>query len=392
MTKPPSLVRRTPWPETNSRPVATPLQTSVVYAVENPDALDRQYNGEVSGYAYSREGHPNAHVLATKIDGMEGASGGIITGSGMAAILASVMAVLKSGDHIVAADQIYGRSLRLMTEDLPRFGISASLVDATDANAVEKAIKPETKAILVEVVANPTLRVADMRGIAKLAKDRGILLIVDNTFTTPRAFRPFEMGADIVVHSVTKLLAGHADAMLGYVVAKDPAINEAIYTLAITWGLTPSPFDCWLAERGLYSFDLRFDRAQANAEILAERLSGLPGVRRVLYPLRPDHPDHNRAGDLLGVQGGNMVSFEIDGGRDRANRFVEAAQNINFAPTLGDIATTISHPLSSSHRGMSPKDQRVIGLSEGFFRVSVGVEDITLLCEEFEAALSQTFI
>ena len=391
MTKPPSLVRRTPWPESISRPVVTPLQPSVVYAADAPDTLDRINEGKESGYVYAREAHPNADILATKIDGMEGATGGTMTGSGMSAILAAIMSVMNSGDHIIAADQIYGQSQRLMSDHLPRFGVSSTLVDPTNAGAVERAIRPETKAILIEVVANPTLRIADCRRIAELARKHGLTLIVDNTFTTPRAFRPFQLDADIVVHSVTKLLAGHSDATLGYVVAKDHLINDKIRELCVTWGLTASPFDCWLAERGLYSFELRYDRAQSNASRLAKHLAVLPGVKRVLYPMRSDHPDHIRAKDLLGSQGGNMVSFEIEGGRETANRFTRAAKNIAFAATLGDIGTTISHPLSSSHRGLDDEKCRSMGISEGFFRVSVGVEDPEMLCEEFETSLRQAF-
>jgi cystathionine beta-lyase/cystathionine gamma-synthase len=228
--------------------------------------------------------------------------------------------------------------------------------------------------ILVEVVSNPTLRVADMKGLAALCADRGILLAVDNTFTTPRAFRPFEMGADIVIHSITKLLAGHSDVLLGYVVARDPALTDRMRVFSVTAGLSPSPFDCWLAERGMLTFDLRFDRAQATAAALADHLGGLQGVRRVLYPTHDSHPDAARARDLLGGQGCNMVRFEIAGGRAAANAFTRAADGLPFAPTLGDIGTTLSHPASSSHRGLSEAERESLGISEGFFRVSVGLE------------------
>jgi cystathionine gamma-synthase len=187
---------------------------------------------------------------------------------------------------------------------------------------------------------------------------------------------------------VTKLLAGHSDATLGYVAARDPDQRKAIYDTTVTLGLTPSPFDCWLAERGLYSFELRYDRAEANARALAEILGGLPNVKRVLYPTRPDHPDHNRAAGLLGQRGGNMVSFEIAGGRDAANALVRAAPQIAFAPTLGDIGTTLSHPATSSHRALTPEARADLGMSEGFFRVSVGIEDIDLLAAEFTAAIA----
>lgn len=388
MTTPPkSLVRRTAWPTSVSRPVVTPLQPSVVYASPDPDALDAQY-ADGSGFTYAREGHPNASVLASKIDMLEGATGGIITGSGMSALGAVFLGCLRAGDHVLGGDQLYGRSLRLMTQDLPRFGIETTLADPTDVAAMRAAVQPNTKMIVVEVVSNPTIRLADMAGIAALAQEIGALLVVDNTFTTPRSFRPFDMGADIVVHSVTKLLAGHSDATLGYVVAKDPALNAGINDANVTWGLTPSPFDCWLAERGLHSFALRFDRAQENAAKLGDALAALPGVTRVLYPMRPDHPDHNRAVALLNGQGGNMLSFELNGGRQAANRLTRAAPDIAFAPTLGDIGTTLSHPASSSHRGLTPQGRAALGISEGFFRVSVGVEDIDLLISELSAAVA----
>lgn len=391
MTQPPkSMARRPAWPESSSRPVATPLQPSVVYASSSPDALDDQYQGRAPGYTYAREGHPNADVLARKIDVLEGASGGIITGSGMAAISAAFFALLKAGDHVVGADQLYGRSLRMMSDALPRLGVETSLADPTDATAFAAALRPNTKMILIELISNPTLRVADIDGIARIARERGILLVVDNTFATPRAFLPFDHGADVVIHSVTKLLAGHSDVTLGYVVARDPRLQADIRATAVTLGLTPSPFDCWLAERGMLSFELRYDRAEENAAKLAGALAGLPGIKRVLYPTRTDHPDHNRAISLLGTRGGNMVSFEIQGGRDQANKLVQGAPNIAFAPTLGDIATTLSHPASSSHRGLSPQAREKLGMSEGFFRISVGVEDVALLIEEFSAAIRAT--
>ena len=383
---PKTLVRRTPWPQSTSWPMATPLQPSVVYSAPDPDALDRQY-AEGSGFTYAREGHPNAAVLAAKLDEMEGARGGIVTGSGMAAISAMFLGLLKARDHVVGGDQLYGRTLRMMREDLPRLGVSCGLADPTDADAIRDAIRPETRMILVEVVSNPTIRVADVDGIAKVAQEAGVLLAIDNTFTTPRLFRPFDHGADIVIHSVTKLLAGHSDATLGYVAARDLSLMEAIDTAHQTWGLTASPFDCWLAERGLFTFDLRLERAERNASEIAEALSATPGVRQVLYPTRPDHPDHNRAVGLLNGRGGHMLSFEIDGGREAANRLTRAASNVPFAPTLGDVTTTLSHPASSSHRGLT-EDQRIaLGITEGFFRLSVGVEEPGLLAGELSAAI-----
>jgi cystathionine gamma-synthase len=386
---PTSLVRRTDWPSSTSRPVVTPLQPSVVYSSPDPDALDAQY-ADGTGFTYAREGHPNAVVLADKIDMLEGGQNGIITGSGMSALGAVFLGVLAAGDHVLGGDQLYGRTLRLMTQDLPRLGIATSLADPTDVAAMRAALRPETRMIVVEVISNPTIRVANMEAIAALCAETGVLLVVDNTFTTPRLYRPFDHGADIVVHSVTKLLAGHSDATLGYVAARDPDLRSRINDANVTWGLTPSPFDCWLAERGLHSFDLRFDRAEANAVRLADALAACPQVKRVIYPGRPDHPDHNKAMGLLGGRGGNMLSFELTGGRAAANAFTRAAPEIAFAPTLGDVGTTLSHPASSSHRALAPATRAALGIGEGFFRVSVGIEDADLLIGEMIRAAAAT--
>ncbi|MBF9058667.1 aminotransferase class I/II-fold pyridoxal phosphate-dependent enzyme [Rhodobacterales bacterium HKCCSP123] len=386
--RPETLVRRMPLREGVSRPVVTPIQPSVVYASPDIDTLHAQYEGRAQGYTYAREGHPNATLLAAKIDLLEGATGGVVTGSGMSAVTAAIMGLMGAGDHIIGADQLYGRSLRLMHQDLSRFGIATTVVDPTDPAALRAAIRPETKMILVEVVSNPTLRVADMEGIAAVAREAGVRLAVDNTFTTPIGYRPFDHGADIVIHSVTKLLAGHSDVTLGYVVAKDPADTRAIYDFAVTTGLTPSPYECWLAERGLMTFPLRFDRAEANARVLADWLSTQPKVARVLYPGRADHPDHARAQALLGGRDGNMLSFAIDGDEAAANRMVQAMPQMAFAPTLGDVGTTLSHPASSSHRGLTPEGRAALGISDGFFRVSVGIEDVAILMADFEAGLA----
>jgi cystathionine beta-lyase/cystathionine gamma-synthase len=350
--------------------------------------LDDQYDGRLQGYTYAREGHPNADVVAARLDAMEGVDGGVVTGSGMAAVSCVLMGLLQSGDHVIGGNQLYGRSMRLMGEDLPRLGIATTLADPCDVEAVRAALRPETKLILVEVVSNPSLRISDIDGLAGLCREQGVLLAVDNTFTTPRGFRPFDHGADIVIHSLTKLLAGHSDVMLGYVAARDKDLAARLRVFAVTCGLSPSPFDCWLAERGLLSFELRYDRAQATAAVLADHLVGLDGVRRVIYPMRSDHPDHVRAQGLLAGQGGNMVSFELDGGRATANAFTRAAEGLCFAPTLGDVGTTLSHPATSSHRALSVEAREALGLSEGFFRVSVGLEEPDVLMQVFSEAVA----
>ena len=388
-----SIVRRTNVPESIAKPLATPIFPAVAYSATDPDQMDAIYEGRAGGYTYAREGHPNATVLAEKIDWLEGLTPdmgrGVVVGSGMAAISTLFLALLNKGDHIVAGEQLYGRCLRLLRQELPRMGFDVTLVDPTDAEAVGQAIRPETRMILVEVVSNPTIRVADMAGIADVARRHNVLLAVDNTFTTPKAYRPFEHGADIVIHSVTKLLAGHSDVTLGYIAGKDEELNRSFNDAAATWGMAPSPFDCWLAERGLHSFELRFERASANAAILADHLAELDGVDHVLYPGRADHPDHERAVSLFGNNMGNMLSFALRGdSRAAANAFLTAADQIPFAPTLGDIATTLSHPNSSSHRGVNPEIRTALGITEGLIRMSVGIEDVNILARELTVAVN----
>jgi len=285
-----SIVRRGLQPQSASRPVVNPISPSVVYASPDADALDAQYEGRVKGYTYGREGHPNWSILADKLDWLEGARGGVVMASGMAAVGAVFKAVVRSGDHVVAGNQLYGRTLRMLRDEMPRIGVEVTLADPTDGRAFAAAIREGTRLVL--------------------------------------------------------------------------------------------------AERGLHSFDIRFERAQANAAALADHLAGLAGVEAVLYPGRADHPDHNRAVALLGGQGGNMVSFRLKGGRAEVNRFLRAATHIPFAPTLGDIGTTLSHPASSSHRGLTPEGRAALGITEGFIRVSVGIEDIGLLTREFSAAVA----
>jgi cystathionine gamma-synthase len=380
-------LRGQPWPDSTTAPIGSALQPSVAYTAADPDALDALYTGQVAGFSYAREGHPNATLLARRIDALEAVEGGMVVGSGMAAVAAVMFGLLKTGDRVLGGSQLYGRSLRMMREELPRMGIETAFADPTDGAAFTAAITPGTRLVLVEVVSNPTLRVADMAAIRDAARAAGAILVVDNTFTTPAAIRGIDMGADVVIHSVTKLLAGHSDVTLGYVHAHDTGHAKAIYDTATTMGLTPSPFDCWLAERGLMTFDLRFARAQDNAASLADALAAAPQVARVLYPGRADHPDHARAATLLGARFGNMVTFQIDGGREAANRFARAAAALPFAPTLGDVATTLSHPASSSHRALTDAERAAIGITEGTFRVSVGIEPAAFLLDAFARAL-----
>jgi cystathionine gamma-synthase len=381
------VVRRTTFPRSATTPLVSPIVPAAVFVARDADHMNSIYEGQEQGFTYGREGSPNAEVLAGKIASLEGAESGVITSSGMSAVAAILLGLLKAGDHLVAGNQLYGRTLRLVTQELPRLGFASDVVDATDVAAVERAIGPNTRLLLVEVVSNPLLRIPDIAALATIARSRGVLLVVDNTFPTPLAFRPLSLGASLVLHSVTKMLAGHSDVTLGAICGSRELTNP-IREAIVTWGLNGSPFDCWLAERGLHTLELRVARGNANAAALADFLARQPGVRRVFYPGRPDHPDHAVARRLLGEQFGNMVTFEIDGGRDAVNRFMQALRSIPFAPTLGDVSTIISHPAVTSHRGLTAAARDALGIGEGTIRVSVGVEPFSLLEEEFAAALS----
>jgi len=384
--RPKTVVRRTPFPESGTSPLVPPIVPSAVFVARDVDHMNDVYEGRQRGFTYARENSPNAELLAAKIAGLEGADAALITSSGMSAIAAIFLGLLKAGDHIVAGDQLYGRTSRLATQDLPRLGFSTDLVDATDVAAVERAIRPATKLIVVEVVSNPLLRVVDIGALARVAAAQGARLIVDNTFPTPLALQPLKLGAHVVFHSITKMLAGHSDVTLGAVCAARDLLAP-IRDAVVTWGLTASAFDCWLAERGMNTLELRVTRAGASAAALADLLAAHPAVHRVFYPGRTDHPDHQTARSLFGQQFGNMVTFELNGGRDAANRFMRALESIPFAPTLGDVSTIISHPAVTSHRGLTAEQRDALGIHEGTIRVSVGVEAFSAIADEFRAAL-----
>jgi cystathionine gamma-synthase len=379
-------VRRTPFPQSSTRPLVAPIHPSSVYVAQDAEQMNRVYEGAEDGFTYAREGNPNADYLATKIAALEAADSCLITSSGMSAVTAITLGLLRAGDHVVAGNQLYGRTLRIMSQELPRLGIATDLMDTSDAAAMEAAIRPNTRMILVEVVSNPLLRVADIESLGRMARARGVPLVVDNTFPTPLVLRPIEFGASVVFHSITKMLSGHSDVTLGAVCCSTE-LRTPIRDAIVTWGLNPSPFDCWLAERGMNTLELRVKRANANAAALAELLVTHPAVRTVIYPGRSDHPDHGVAQKLLGDEFGNMVTFELDGGRDAVNRFMRALTTIPFAPTLGDISTIISHPAVTSHRGLAPSQREALGIRQGIIRVSVGVEDFASLASEFRQAL-----
>jgi cystathionine beta-lyase/cystathionine gamma-synthase len=304
----------------------------------------------------------------------------------MAAITASVLALTQQGDRLVASNRLYGRTTQLLGQELVRYGVQTTFVDAGDLEQVRAAM-PGAKALLIETMSNPLVRVADVEALAHVAHDHGCLLAVDNTFATPVLLRPLERGADLVVESLTKMIGGHSDVTLGLLCGQDTDLLPQLTALVSIWGLASNPFDCWLAARGLATLPLRMRTATANAAALADWLAGQVGVAQVIYPGRSDHPDHELARRQFAEGCGNMLCFELRGGREAVNRFLRAAPGIPFSPSLGHTATTCSHPATTSHRYLSPAERRRQGIGDGLIRLSVGVEDLKHIQTEMAKGL-----
>jgi cystathionine beta-lyase/cystathionine gamma-synthase len=365
-------------------PLVPPLYQSSVYTLPDLDALDRVSNAEEPGFIYARDAHPNARHLAGRLAALEGASWAVVCGSGMAALSAVLLATVEQGGRVVVSNRLYGRTTQLLHDELKRFGVQATFVDTSDLSGVEKALEAPARLLLVETLSNPLLRAGDVAALAGLAHARGCRLLVDNTFATPALTRPLDLGADFVMESLTKMIGGHSDVTLGLACGKDDMLAEVSRIVSI-WGLASNPFDCWLAERGLATLALRMRTASASAAALADWLAVQPGVTRVIYPGRPDHPDHDLAARLLRGGFGNMLCFELGGGREAVNRFLRQAPGVPFSPSLGHTATTCSHPATTSHRYVSPAEKKRQGIGDGLVRLSVGVEDV----EEIKAEMAK---
>ena len=331
-----SVVRRLNYPANHGTPLVPPFSPSVVYHYDDADHLQSLHDGQIDGFTYAREGHPNAASLADKLSWMEGADAGVMTASGMSAISAVFLSMLKAGDSIAVATQLYGRSLKMAKDELPRLGFPCRYFDASDPSTFASNILPGTRIVLAEIVSNPMLRITRFTELVAACKTVGALLLIDNTFTTPTGFRPIQQGADLVIQSVTKMLSGHSDLNLGYLGAKNPEILATISDVIATMGLNASPYNCWMAERGLNTFDLRFRQAQNNAQKLAEFLQSHSMVDRVHFPGLKSHSDHGLAKSMLTGGYGAMVSFVLKGDRSNANTFLRSCENIAFGPTLGD--------------------------------------------------------
>ena len=360
-------------PPQATSPLSPPIFQSAVYRCESPQQAAELMTGELPGYIYRRDGHPNADLLADKLRELHAAERAIVCASGMAALAAAALSQLSTGDHVVVSNQLYGRNLTLLVQELSRLGVANTVVDTCDARATEAAFQPSSKMLVVETITNPCLRVPDLALLARLARQRGARLLVDNTFAGPLLCRPLELGADLVLESLTKIINGHSDVILGTLLGKADCWQRVPQVVS-TWGLASSPLDCWLTLRGLGTLALRVERSSANALAAAEFLARQPAVEAVHYPGLAAHPDHRLAAAQFGGRYGSMVTFTLPGGTAAAETFIAAAERIPFSPSLGDLSTTLSHPESTSHRGHTPEQRAALGIFGGTIRLSVGIE------------------
>jgi cystathionine beta-lyase/cystathionine gamma-synthase len=379
-----------------TQPAAPPIHLASVYRCEEPEQARAILAGEQEGYVYSRDGHPNADQLAEKCRQLHGAARAAICSSGMAALSAALLAVVRQGDHLVVSNQLYGQSANLLTSEAARLGIEAAVADTCDLASTAAAFTPRTKLVVVETITNPLLRVCDIRALADLAHAKGAELLVDNTFAGPTVCRPIELGADLVLESLTKFMSGHSDVLLGLLCGRADAF-ERVPGVIRTWGLTGAPFDCWLALRGLSTLAVRAERACASALQLAKHLATRK-LAAVHYPGLPGHPDHEVARrqfsgrPLAGASGcarfGTMVTFTLAEGLEAARRFIAAAKSIPFCPSLGDVSTTLSHPATTSHRRLPATEREKLGIYDGTIRLSVGIESIEAIVRAVEEGLA----
>lgn len=346
--------------------------------------------GEVPGYSYYRFGHHNGDELDRTVAALESAEAAVSGASGMAIISAALMATAKPHDHVIVDTNAYGGTRVMIERDLTRLGIDATFVSMNDLDAVAGAISPTTTTLFIEAMSNPLMRVPDLDALVALAASHGLTTIVDATFVSPALLRPIEHGVDLVVHSIPKYLGGHSVALGGVVSGKSERIDE-IGGFILRSGSTLGPFDAWLAHLGLKTLALRMPAHSANAARIAAMLDAHDAVASVNHPSLADHPDHAVAARLMPAGTGGMLSFVLHGGLPRAKAFVQAlAGEIPLSPSLGDVATTISHPTSSSHRNVDPAVRAALGIDDGLLRLSVGVEDGDDLAFVLGAALAAT--
>jgi O-succinylhomoserine sulfhydrylase len=336
-------------------------------------AAERFLSSEPSNI-YSRFTNPTVTMFEERLAAMEGAERCVATASGMSAILACVMGLMKAGDHIVASRSIFGATINLFNNIIKKFGVETTYVSATDATEWQAAVRPNTKLLFLETPSNPLTEISDIAAIAAVAKQYGVLLVVDNCFCTPILQRPFDLGADIVIHSATKYIDGQG-RVLGGAVLGSKKLMEPIFGFLRTAGPCLSAFNAWIFLKGLETLKIRMDAHSANSLELARWLEAQPNVARVFYPGLPSHPQHQLAMKQQ-KSGGGIVSFEVKGGKEAAWRVIDNTQMISITANLGDTKTTITHPASTTHARIAPEARAAAGISDGLIRIATGLEAV----------------
>ena len=361
-------------PDPSTGAVMTPIVLATTFAQDGP--------GVHKGYDYSRAGNPTRAALEQCLAALEGARHAIAFGSGCAATT-TVLLSLRSGDHVLVGDDVYGGTFRIFDKVLAQFGVDATFIDMREPARVAAAVRPKTRLVWMETPSNPMLKVFDIAAIAEVARARGIPLAVDNTFATPVLQRPLELGATLVVHSTTKYLNGHSDVVGGAVMTNDDGLAEKLHFLQKAVGAVPSPFDCYLVLRGLKTLAVRMKRHVESARAIADWLAARPTVSRVHYPGLPSHEGHELAAHQMKGPGG-MISFEIAGGLAEASAFLRALRLFACAESLGGVESLAEHPAIMTHASLPPEARHALGIGDGLIRLSVGLEDAGDLVADLE--------
>ena len=359
--------------------VMPPIVLSTTFAQEGP--------GAHKGYDYGRSGNPTRGSLEQCIASLEGGKHGLAYSSGSGATV-NVMNLLRPGDHVVCGDDVYGGTFRILDKVMKPMGLEATFVDMGDLDRVRAAMRPNTKLVWMETPSNPMLKIFDIAGVASIARAASIPLAVDNTFATPILQRPLELGATMVVHSTTKYLNGHSDAVGGALVTSDDALHERLRFLQNAIGAVPSPFDCYLVLRGLKTLPVRMRQHVASARILVERLVAHPQVARVHYPGLASHPNYEVAMRQMPGGPGGMISFDLRGSLEHARAFLKTLQVFVCAESLGGVESLSEHPAIMTHASIPPETRRTLGIDDGLIRLSVGLEEVDDLWADLEAGFA----
>lgn len=368
----------TPDPTTGA--ILTPIHQSTTFVQESVD----EYMGK--GYSYSRAGNPTVRALEEKLTALEGGVDTTAYASGMAATVAVFLGLLEAGDHVVIADVVYGGTYRFADQFLRKFGVEVTFIDASDTDAVSGAIDETTKIVFTETPANPTLKVTDLAAVSAICRERGALHVTDNTFLTPYFQRPFELGADVIIHSTTKFLDGHNATLGGAVVVNDADLHERIAFARISAGLVMSPMVAWLTLQGVKTLSERMDRQSANALAVSEFLQTHDKVQYVNYPGLADHPQHEISSKQASGFGA-IVCFEVEGGVEAGKKLMDNIELWSLAENLGSVESLITHPVTMTH-GAVPREERIAaGITDGLVRLSVGMEDVEDLIDALDRGL-----